>query len=59
MELLQNARGRLEEAQGTLAPKLRMAKSNVMFVKDLTNSGEKGIEDIEKYDIFNITFILS
>lgn len=48
MELLENARERLENAQGTLAPKLKQAKGNVMFVKDLTNSGEKGIDDIER-----------
>ncbi|XP_026292152.1 laminin subunit alpha [Frankliniella occidentalis] len=48
MELLQNAHSRLEEAQVTLSPKLKMAISNVMFVQDLTSSGQKGIDDIEK-----------
>ncbi|KAK3929045.1 Laminin subunit alpha [Frankliniella fusca] len=47
-ELLQNARSKLEEAQGTLSPKLKMAKNNVMFVTDLTSSGQKGIDDIER-----------
>ncbi|XP_034231739.1 laminin subunit alpha isoform X3 [Thrips palmi] len=43
--LLQNASDKLGIAQG-MAPKLQFSKDNVTYVTDLTQSGEKGIDDI-------------
>lgn len=45
--LLQDASAKLGIAQG-MAPKLRFSKTNVTHVTDLTQLGEKGIDDIDR-----------